>query len=192
MPTIIDYADVLQQATTLGLQSAYYNTGAFTFPRGAAVEVFGWMGPDDASIRPEFAKLAVKVPPPHPANLAAAFSRAWPAVVNDPAWLMPKSHWAFELDHGNGPWLAPALELIGVNPEDLRPRTDGAAIAFSPGEPGLAALLTTLLSNLKTSDFAILFPNLPHLVTVHHHQQLWWQTTDLLLPDLLRALPMTS
>jgi hypothetical protein len=38
---------------------------------------------------------------------------------------------------------------------------------------------------LQASDFAVLFPDHPHLVTLHHHKQLWWQTRDIELAGIL-------
>ena len=49
------------------------------------------------------------------ANLVKRLMTLWPAVIDGPAWVMPKSHWAFELDHGNGGWLGPALRAVGVD-----------------------------------------------------------------------------
>ena len=173
---IVDYADVCKRADTLGLISAYYNTGAFTFPAGETVHIVGWVGGVDSTIRPGLATVAVGEPVA--ANLVKRLMAMWPGEIDGPAWVMPKSHWAFELDHGNGGWLGPALAAVGVDPELLRPLTDGAAIEFEPGDAAISGLLETLLTHLTASDFAILFPRHRHLVTVHHHVQLWWQTAD--------------
>ena len=173
---IVDYAEVLQQVDTLGLTSAYYNTGAFTFPAGETVHIVGWTGGTDSTIRPGLATVSVEEPVA--ANLVKRLMTLWPRVIDGPAWVMPKSHWAFELDHGNGAWLGPALAAAGIDPQLLRPRTDGAAIEFEAGDPAIGGLLETLLTHLTASDFAILFPRHRHLITVHHHVQLWWQTTD--------------
>ncbi|MDB5325511.1 MAG: hypothetical protein JWM57_1080 [Phycisphaerales bacterium] len=178
MARIVDYADVLRQVEILGLRCVYYNTGALGFPAGETPHIAGWLGPDDPTIRPEMAANSVRVPLPYPKNLAEKLGNVWPAVIDGEAWLMPKSHWAFELDHGNGPWLAPALRAVGIDPEMLRPRTTGDAIAFTPGEDGLSGLVETLLQNLNTSDFSVLFPRHRLLLTIHHHQQLWWQAAE--------------
>ena len=173
---VVDYADVCKQAETLGLVSAYYNTGAFTFPAGESVHIVGWVGGADSTIRPGLTTVSVEAPVA--VNLVNRLMTLWPEVIDGPAWVMPKSHWAFELDHGNGAWLGPALTAVGVDPEILRPRTDGTAIEFDPGDPATGGLLETLLTRLTASDFAVLFPRHRHLVTVHHHVQLWWQTPD--------------
>jgi hypothetical protein len=60
-----------------------------------------------------------------------------------------------------------------------------AAIAFERDEAGLfESLVAQLLSQLKGSDFAIAFPGKNVLCTVHHHQQLWWMTTE---PEVIEA-----
>ena len=183
MARVIDYRDVLKQADTLGLISAYYNTGAFTFPAGETVHIVGWVGGADPTVRPGLA--TVTTDEPVAANLVARLMAVWPGLIDGPAWVMPKSHWAFELDHGNGEWLTPALTAVGVDADVLRGRTDGAAIAFDGGDPAMAGLIETLLNRLTASDFAVLFPRHRHLVTIHHHVQLWWQTTDTDLAERL-------
>jgi hypothetical protein len=183
---VVDYADVLKQVERLGLRCVYYNTGALGFPADEPQHIVGWLGPVDATIRPAMLAHAQHVEPPFPQNLAAALKAKWPSVIDGEAWLMPKSHWAFELDHGNGPWLTPALTAIGVDAENLRPRTDAAAIVFQPGEAGIFPLIERLLENLKQSDFAILFPDHRTLLTIHHHQQLWWQMADVELAGRLK------
>ena len=187
MARIIDYADVLKQVETLGLRCVYYNTGALGFPAGETPHVVGWLGANDPTIRPAMAANSVHVPPPYAKNLAERLGQFWPGLIDGEAWLMPKSHWAFELDHGNGPWLAPALAAVGIDPEILRPRTTGDSIAFPPGENGLFGLVETLLANLKTSDFAVLFPGHRLLLTLHHHQQLWWQVENAEISKKLRV-----
>ncbi|MGN6724951.1 MAG: hypothetical protein ACTHLZ_03460 [Tepidisphaeraceae bacterium] len=177
MPRVVDYAQVLEQARQSNLLSAYYNSGSFKFPNGDSVQIVGWLGPDDPTIRPDLPAQLVRVDVPYEKHLTDKLINAWQRIAA-PAWVMPKSHWAFELDHGNGRWMAPALSAIGIDPETLRHRTDGSAVAFLPGEAGLAGLVQTLLMNLVSSDFAILFPGQRHLVTIHHHKQLWWQTPD--------------
>ncbi|HEX8325232.1 MAG TPA: hypothetical protein VF595_15120 [Tepidisphaeraceae bacterium] len=186
MARVVDYAVVLQHADTLGLRCVYYNTGAFGFAAGQTVHVVGWLGPEDASIRSDLLATTLRVPPPYPKTLAERFGQVWPDVVGGEAWVLPKSHWAFELDHGNGPWLAPALTAAGVDPDMLRGRTDGSAVAFTAGDPACLDLIQSLLTHLTTSDFAVLFPGHRHLVTIHHHQQLWWQTAETQLVEKLQ------
>ena len=54
-----------------------------------------------------------------------------------------------------------------------------AAIEFSAAESDqLQKLLEGLLERLSGSDFTMMFPAHPVVCTVHHHVQLWWQTTD--------------
>lgn len=188
MARIVDYPEVLTLAGSLGLRCVYFNTGSFAFGPGASQHIVGWLGPEDATIRPAMLANCAHVPPPFPQNLATALRATWPGVIDGEAWLMPKSHWAFELDHGNGPWLAPALTAAGIDAETLRPRTDAAAIVFQPGEASIFPLIEILLENLKQSDFAILFPKSRALLTLHHHQQLWWQVADQQLAESLKLV----
>ena len=52
----------------------------------------------------------------------------------------------------------------------------------------MESLIASLLGNLRTSDFMLAFPGRPALCTVHHHKQLWWQTTDLALHSALMTV----
>jgi hypothetical protein len=72
-----------------------------------------------------------------------------------------------------------ALESIGIDPKALEANATGAAIAFEVSEAAtFESFVEQLLSQLKGSDFAIAFPGKSVLCTVHHHQQLWWMTTE--------------
>ena len=44
----------------------------------------------------------------------------------------------------------------------------------------------TSFSQLRFSDFLLAFPDRPALCTVHHHEQVWWQTTYEALARALR------
>ncbi len=177
---IIDYQHVLARMRALGFRSAYYNSGAFAFASTDAQQtIVGWIGPDDPTIRPDLPATLVRVPAPYEDRLAEKFLTIWPARLDGPAWMVPKSHWSFEMDHGSRTWLPGVIERAGVDPGLLESRTNAAAIEFSPDEaPSLSIVVQSLLSHLESSDFAILFPHHAHLVTVHHHKQLWWQTRD--------------
>jgi len=180
---VIDYAEVLKQAASDGLRCVYPNSGAFA-PAGKH-EIVGWLGAADATIRADLAARAVKCPPPYPQNLAGWFRRVWEP-MNRPAWLLPKSHWAYELGHAHQDWLIDRLTSLGVNVAELAQHTDAPALAFEAGEAGvLTDLISLLLEHLKTSDYAILLPGLSVVVTLHHHQQLWWQSGDADVNDLL-------
>jgi hypothetical protein len=102
------------------------------------------------------------------------------------AWVMPKSHWAYELMFGSAEWMPQLLREAGLSPEDLSRRHDGSAVEFSPGEEALfERLLAGLLGRLLGSDFLVAWPGRQIVCTVHHHKQLWWTTTSL---DLRRKL----
>ena len=93
---------------------------------------------------------------------------------------MPKSHWHFEMHFGNKDLLESLLPTIGDrSPNSLRDRNNGSAIEFITGEsPLLVKTVEQLLSGLAGSDFLLAFPEASTLCTIHHHKQLWWQTTD--------------
>lgn len=191
MPSLIDYEAVQEHMDALGMRSLYYNSGAFGPKDAVSMRYFGWIGPDDPSIRPEALAHSRRVPPPYAQTLAALAARVWQELLPGPAWVMPKSHWAYELDFGSKTWMPGALERLGLDPASLAARTNAAAIEFATSEvEPLAAFVGTLLDNLLGSDFAIAFPSYPINCTIHHHKQLWWVATDDLLIQQIRALPV--
>src|SRR5947209_719542 len=101
--------------TSLGMRCLYHNSGAFGPDDPGALKAIGWIGPDDPTIRPEARALTRPVGPPYEANLADLATRAW-AELRGPAWLMPRSHWAYELDFGSKTWLPAALQRAGIDP----------------------------------------------------------------------------
>ncbi len=162
-----------------GFRSLYHNSGAFGFPRGADVKYAGWEGPADASIRAEARGYLRQIAPPYEANLSRGAGQVWMDHLSSPAWVMPMSHWSYELDFGSREWMPAALNAVGVDGNELLTRANGAALEFQVDERApFESLLSQLLSNLRTSDFTLAFPGQPALCTVHHHKQLWWQTTD--------------
>jgi hypothetical protein len=186
--TIVDYQLVLAQMTARGFRCAYYNSGAFAFAGDQVerVRIVGWIGPDDPSIRADLPATLLRVGPPYEQNLTRMLRRVWPGRIDGPAWVVPKAHWSFELNHGNRDWLASTIERAGLDPQQLLTRTDAAAVAFEAGEVDLLeTMVESLLINLSGSDFAILFPRHTHLLTIHHHKQLWWQTTDEAFAEVL-------
>ncbi len=106
-------------------------------------------------------------------------------------WVLPKSHWSYELDFGSRAWLPKALVDIDVDPAALAGRNTGDAIAFAVGEMrSLRAFVEQLLAHLDGSDFQLIPCGRAAVCTVHHHQQLWWTTTDpTFLADLDAAVP---
>ena len=189
MPRVIDYTIVLETMLAAGFESLYHNSGAFGFGRAIPAHHVGWVGPPDPTLRPQALELARQVVEPYAPNLASLALRAWREHLPGPAWLMPKSHWAFELDHANGQWMAPLLRDIGVDPAALAPRNDAAALEFLGGEEArVSAALEVLLTKLWGSDFALAWPGRPVVCMVHHHAQLWWTTSDTVLADALKAM----
>ena len=178
MPRIIDYPTVRDRMALAGFVSLYHNSGAFGFARGTDWMMRGWLGPDDPTIRAEVRPFVTYVPQPHAVNLAKMFvqvRRSLPGVT----WLMPKSHWHFELHDGHRELLESLLPELGINPALLRERNDGSAIEFLPDEDEpLRHAVERLLDGLRAvSDFSVALPDGTTVCTVHHHVQLWWQTT---------------
>ena len=172
--------------TALHLQSFYYNSGAFGYDRTTETKSIGWICAEDASLRPEARQLARLLPGPAERTLPELLSRTVAGLLDGTVWLMPKSHWAFELDFGSKAWMPAALTQIGIDARTLEPRTTGDAIAFSPDEiPQFTAFSTHLLTSLMGSDFALASPGRSFVCTLHHHKQVWWTTTD---PELLHGL----
>ena len=189
MPTVVDYPIVLADQQAAGLKCLYYNSGAFGFPTGVATTSVGWVGPADETIRPAARPLVRPVGEPYAATLAGLLTRAWVELLPGEVWVMPKAHWAYELDFGNKAWLPDALRSAGVDPVELVGRNNGSAVAFAPSE---AAAFTTLvermLCHLAGSDFAAAWPGRRVACTIHSHQQLWWTSDDAKLMAGLDAL----
>ena len=187
---VIDYATVLDEAQRIGLRYVYPNGGAFAFVDAGRARSIGWVGPDDPTIRPEARELTRQVPPPYEPNLARLLVRAWCDVAPaSRAWVMPASHWAYELQFGSGAWLPPLLAETGIDPKPLASRSRADAIEFSADEvEPFENLARQLLHSLEESDFTVLFPPHALVCTLHHHKQLWWTTTEDGLIETLRAM----
>jgi hypothetical protein len=179
VPLVIEYAIALQQLQQQGLVCNYFNGGAFGFPRGLDVHVLGWIAADDPTIRPQMRPHIRQIPAPAEANMSQAAVRSWQNEFPRVAWIMPLSHWAFELDFGSKSWLPALIESTGIDPKVLAGRSDASPVSFSPDEaPHLGNFLQTLLENLAASDFMLAFPPHPLLCTIHHHKQLWWVSPE--------------
>jgi hypothetical protein len=189
MPRIIDYADVLARMTSDGFRSLYHNSGAFGFPPDRETFARGWIGPADSTIRPDARAIVHSIPPPHEANLAALTTGVWLKVLPGVAWVMPKSHWSYELDFGSKAWLPGLLNEIGIDSQLLVPRNNAAALEFASDESeSFARFIEGLLQNLLGSDFSLAWPGRAIVATVHHHKQIWWITSNLDLPKHLDAV----
>ncbi len=186
MPWIIDYPIVLERLTGQGLVSLYPNGGAFGFADDEGVRHVCWAGGDDPSIRPEARDWVRQAPRPFEVNLSSLAIEAWQKRLPGGAWVMPLSHWAYELEYGNAGWLPELIERLGVDPGLLITRNSAAAIEFAVHEVEPFGLMVRgLLEMLSGSDFLLAFPGWPVVCTVHHHKQLWWSTPD---PELLESL----
>src|SRR5829696_7129972 len=128
VPTIREYRQVLRQMEAQGFRSLYHNSGAFGFPRDAPVHYAGWIGPPDASIRPQMRTHLRNIAPPYEANLACAAADVWVHHLPGVVWVMPMSHWSYELDFGSGDWMPAALNAVGLDGAELSSRANGAAV----------------------------------------------------------------
>ncbi len=179
MATVVDYSHVLNQLTAAGFRSLYYNSGAFGFEQGIEAEIIGWIGPRDPSIRDQAQAWTYPLQEPFPPNLARLLCLAWCKSLPGNLWLMPKSHWAYELDFGNRDWLPEVLNAISINSADLQKLTNAAAIQFTPDDTEELEYFTrALMDKLQGSDFAAVFPAHGTVATLHHHKQIWWQTNS--------------
>jgi hypothetical protein len=193
VPTIVDYVTVLQRMTELGMRSLYYNSGAFGPADVSSMRFTGWIGPDDPTIRAEALGQARSISAPYEQNLAVMVAKAWREVLSGPAWVMPKSSWAYELDFGSKSWMPELLAKIGIDSTQLAPLTNAAAIEFMPEESdSFLKFITTLLQKLFGSDFAIAWPQFPVTCTVHHHKQIWWMSGDEKIIDQLRRIAIRN
>ena len=179
MPAIVEYELVTLRLTGDGFQCNYPNGGSFRFAPAIRTEVRGWITHPDPTIRPEMQPSIRLIPPPSEHNLAALAARTWCDLLPGPAWIMPAAHWSFELEHGDRQWLPALLKSIAINSADLSPRTNAAAIEFTPADaPLFEQFLAGLFYALTGSDFTLAFPGRPAIATIHHHKQLWWVTSN--------------
>src|SRR5215204_2958909 len=117
--SIIEYPNALRELGQQGLVCNYFNGGAFGFARGVNVHVCGWIAADDATIHPQLRPLVRHIPPPAEEKMSLAATTAWQKEFPGPAWIMPLSHWAFELDFGSKSWLPDFIQSISFDPKLL-------------------------------------------------------------------------
>lgn len=179
MPWIIDYPMVLGQMRAQQYKCLYYNSGAFGFPDIALTRTLAWIGPDDPTIKPAARDLTRRVAEPYDLTLAKMATTLWQERLPGRAWLMPMSHWAYELSHGSREWMPALVENLGLDPGLLENRNNAAAIEFAAAEAApFEHFVGRLLMMLSGSDFMLAFPGRSTLCTLHHHKQLWWTTTE--------------
>jgi hypothetical protein len=176
---IIEYQNALHTLEQRGFVCNYFNGGAFGFPKGTEVGVLGWIAADDPTIRPQLRPHIRIVPPPAEEKMAKAAVDVFDRHLPGPAWIMPLSHWAFELDFGSKNWLPELIRSVGVDPQVLASRSDASPVEFNGADrPHLTRFIQTLLENLAASDFMLASAAYPVLCTIHHHKQLWWTSSD--------------
>jgi hypothetical protein len=179
MPTIIDYRTVLERLEQAGMVCNYHGSGAFGYPEHVSTQVLAWVGPIDVTIRPEFRERARLVEEPFAENLARLVDRAWREALAGVVWLMPASHWAYELTFGGGTWLVQLLGDVGVDPTTLAGRPDASAVEFAPVEgEAFYRIVEGLIRQMGESDFVAVWPDAGVLAHLHHHKQVWWVAPD--------------
>jgi hypothetical protein len=189
LPWIIEYAAVLEQMRSRNFKCLYYNSGAFGFADPAGTKTLAWVGPDDPTIKPAAKPFTRRVAEPFDLTLAKMAAKLWREKLPGRAWLMPMSHWSFELTHGSREWMPALIENLDLDPGLLQNRNNAAAIEFGPEEtPLFQHFVGRLLLMLQSSDFMIAFPGRPALCTLHHHKQLWWTTTDDAVIEAVEAM----
>src|ERR1019366_10082926 len=105
--------------------------------------------------------------------------RAWLNCLPGNVWVMPKSHWAYELQFGSREWMPGLLEKMGIDSRLLVDRNNAAAIEFASGEIDLfRQFVQGLLEMLHGSDFLLAFGSYKTVCTIHSHKQLWWTTAN--------------
>ncbi|MDP9173799.1 MAG: hypothetical protein M3O30_08020 [Planctomycetota bacterium] len=179
MPWIIDYQIVLERLQSEGMVCLYHNSGAFGFPKTVTTHMRGWIGPPDSTIKPAAWPMTRTVAEPHEQTLADLATTVWQNVLPGNIWVMPASHWSYELNHGSRDWMPALIENLDVDPGLLATRNNAAAIEFTPEESDrFRHMVLRLLEMLLSSDFALVFPQRATVCTLHHHKQLWWVTND--------------
>lgn len=189
MPRIVDYPTVLDLLTRQGLKSLYYNSGAFGFPPDVQTTTRGWIGKPDAAIRPAAMQWIRQVNEPFGQQLSAHFLWVWKQYLPGPVWVMPKSHWAYELEFGSRAWMPAALAAVGVDWQQLLPLNNAAAIEFAEADAELLGnFVIELLTRLDGSDFQAVFAGGQTICTIHSRGQLWWTTVDAAVAGRLDAV----
>src|SRR5262245_39567660 len=189
MPRVIEYSEVLRQMRSRGLVCLYHNSGALGLANDVKTEIGGWTGPADPTLRDELRPMASQCAEPHAGKLADLLVRAWFDLLPGVVWLMPMSHWAYELDFASRAWLPNALRKVDVDPTLLKSRNDASAIEFLQKRCGdFEELTQSLLSSLVGSDFTVEFPGHAALCMLHHHNQLWSTTSDAKIAQSLRRM----
>jgi hypothetical protein len=186
MPKIIDYPTVLDRLTKQGLKSLYHNSGAFGFSDGIKTVSRGWIGPEDASIRESARAMVRKISEPYAERMTELMLGLWLECLPGAVWIMPKSHWSYELEFGSRDWLPGGLEQIGIDATSLAPLNHAPAIEFVEREKQqLGFFVQKLLTQLVGSDFQLVFPGHDTICTIHTRTQLWWTTSNLTVANKL-------
>jgi hypothetical protein len=175
MPEVLSYQQVETVLRAKSLRCLYFNSGSWGFTEQAGA--VGWLLGDDPTLTPAARKIARVVGPVD--QLVAAVLEACHRVGGE-IWILPGSHWAYELDFGTPTMLDVLRRADVVGVDGLVGRNDGSAVRFLATEQSqLAGVLRELFSTGTTSDYQLILPEMPVLAILHHHVQVWWQAKDM-------------
>ena len=160
----------------------YPDTGRFAFRHGDRVRRCCFFVDDDPSIRPELRPQCRQADSLEDvADQTAGFVGQY---VTGPIYLVPQIHWEHELlDDHCGMW-ATIFDHLGQAPDDVA-LTGGNAVVADARLAAWADICRILLAGLQSSD-VMLFCQMPLMVKIHHHGQVWFSSTnvDLLPPHI--------
>jgi hypothetical protein len=178
---IIPFEQLSQRLAAYGIRPRYSNSGRFDFEPGVQVQRRCLMAGPDASIRASLRPCCADL---HTAEEVAAATAGHLAELGAaPLYLVPHVHWEHEmLDHCPEVWRQ-VLQLAG-QPSDDPGLTGGNAVELEARGTPLAAMIRLLLQGLQQAD-ALLLGELPLIVKVHHHRQVWFSSPDTALLPVL-------
>ncbi len=180
---IIDYPKLLAAAADVGLECVYPNGAAFA-PK-QPWHVAGWVTSDDTSLRPAFRDKVVRRQPEDLPQLTATAS--FEVLRAQEVWLAPVHHWAAELDHGDDAAGGSTRDLF---PPELAGRTQADGLRLTAADQ-LHSVLAALLPRLWKTDFTLLLPSVPVVITLHHHRQIWFRCEAEAMTQRLQELQIS-
>jgi hypothetical protein len=179
LPRIVDYETVVERLKAQGMKALYYNSGTFGFMDEAGTKVVGWIGEEDATLRPAAREVAIRVAAPYAETMARRVREIWEKHGGGDIWFTPGSHWAFELEDGGKEYMPELLRSVGIDPELLRGVNRAPAISFELGEAEMfEGFLLGVLQKGRYTDYGIVWPGQSLVGLVHHHGQIWWRTME--------------
>jgi len=98
-----------------------------------------WVGPDDPTIKPAARPLIRSVREPYEETLAQMASSMWQRLLPGRVWLMPMSHWAYELSHGSREWMPALIENLDLDRASWKTATTLPPSNSAPTSPSPSA-----------------------------------------------------